>query len=442
MSSPVLNLSGRTSRATGDWISVWFDLEREHAPLPALFAAVFGLAAFVAYACVAKVDRVVQGQGRVVPSESTQTIQHLEGGMISQILVSEGQTVKKGDLLARVRDLDATDALNENQVKGLALRARVARLEAEASGAGAVQIPPGLSAQTPEMASELATFRARRLTRDEAAASQRALLDQKRGEYGEANQKLANYRAEHETALKQLSVMTSLRNAHAASQIELLDAQAREQRLDSLIRETTALLPGLRAAIDEASSRLNQGEAQFRSEAAAELTASKVELMRSDVDRRGVADRLSRTDVRAPTDGVVNHILVKTVGGVIRPGEPLMELTPMGGPLVIEGRVRPGDRGELRPGLDASVRINAYDYGALGGLPAQLNDISADTLADERGERYYRLKLTVRREKLSGLTVYPGMTTTVNVVVGRRAVIQYLLSPVFHFADVALKEAK
>ena len=236
--------------------------------------------------------------------------------------------------------------------------------------------------------------------------------------------------------------MTSLRNAHAASQIELLDAQAREQRLDSLIRETSALLPGLRAAIDEASSRLSQGEAQFRSEAAAELTASKVELMRSDVDRRGVADRLSRTDVRAPTDGVVNHILVKTVGGVIRPGEPLMELTPMGGPLVIEGRVRPGDRGELRPGLDASVRINAYDYGALGGLPARLDDISADTLADERGERYYRLKLTVRREKLSGLTVYPGMTTTVNVVVGRRAIIQYLLSPVFHFADVALKEAK
>ncbi len=427
-----------------DLISRWFDLDGDGSALLPLCGAAALLLAFGVFAALARVDRVVRGQGRIVPSASTQTIQHLEGGIISEILVAEGQTVKKGQLLARVRDTDASDAMNQNQVKRLALKARVARLEAEASGAASVRIPAGLSAATPEMAAELAAFRARQAARRQTDTTSYALLAQKRAELGEATQKLANYRAEHETAVKQLQLVMNLRTAKAASQSELLDAQAREQRLNSLIQETAALLPALKAAIDEASSRAAQTDAQFRSEAAGtELTAARVELTRSELDEKGAADRLSRTDVRAPLDGIVNHILVKTVGGVIRPGEPLMEETPIGGALVVEGRFRPGDRGELRPGLRASVKISAYDYAALGSLRGHVDDVSADTLADERGERYYRVKVTVPPQSLkSGETIYPGMLTTVDVVVGRRPVMAYLLSPLLHFADQAFKEAR
>lgn len=426
-----------------DFISRWFNLASDADGSRPLLIGLGFFVVFLAYASIAKVDRVVRGQGRIVPSSSTQTIQHLEGGIISQILVSEGQAVRKGELLARVRDTDASDALNENQVKGLALKARVARLEAEATGAGSVRIPDGVSPAAPEMAAELAAFRGRQATRRQTAATAYALLEQKKAELGEATQKLANYRAEHETAVKQLQLVASLKSAKAASQIELLDAQAREQRLNSLIQETSSLLPALKAAIDEAASRVAQSEAQFRSEAGTELTAAKVELMRSEVDRRGVADRLNRTDVRAPMDGVINHILVKTEGGVVRPGEPLMELTPVGGSVVVEGRFRPSDRGELHPGLRAAVKISAYDYAALGALSGTVNDVSADTLADERGERYYRVKVAVPPQSIKGgRTIYPGMTTTVDVVVGRRPVIAYLLSPLLHFADSAFKEAQ
>jgi adhesin transport system membrane fusion protein len=426
-----------------DFISRSFDVGRDADGSRPLLVAVGVLTLFTVYASIAKVDRVVRGQGRIVPSASTQTIQHLEGGIISQVLVSEGQSVKKGQLLARVRDTDASDALNENQVKGLALKARVARLEAEASGAGSVRMPEGLTAATPEMAAELAAFRARQATQRETSATAYAILAQKNAELGEATQKLANYRAEHETAVKQLQLVANLRSAKAASQIELLDAQAREQRLNSLIQETSSNIPALKAAIDEATSRVAQSQAQFRSEAGTELTAAKVELMRSDVDRRGAADRLNRTDVRAPLDGIINHILVKTEGGVVRPGEPLMELTPVGGNVVVEGRFKPGDRGELRPGLRAAVKISAYDYAALGSLVGRVDDVSADTLADERGERYYRVKVTVPPSSVKpGETIYPGMTTTVDVVVGRRPVIAYLLSPILHFADSAFKEAR
>jgi len=137
-------------------------------------------------------------------------------------------------------------------------------------------------------------------------------------------------------------------------------------------------------------------------------------------------------------------VVNRTIGGVTRPGEPLVELTPVGGDLVVEGRIKPGERGELHPGLACSVKINAYDYADLGVLAAKLTDISADTIADEKGERYYRIKVSVSKNllKQARKPIYPGMTTTVDIVVGGRKVIEYILSPLLHFSQKAFREAK
>ena len=434
----------REPREADTGLFAWVDVRTARTPRVFL-ASLSALAVVILiWSCVADFDRVVRGVGRVVPTENTQIVQHLEGGIVSEIVASEGQLVRKGDLLIRLRDTDASSALTATESKGLGLKAKIARLQAEAVGAGSIRIPEGMTESTPEMAAEISAFRARRLFQGDNNSAERARYQQKVAEIGEAEQKLSNYRVEHETAEKQLQVMTNLRNQHAASQIELLDAQAKEQRLSSLIHVTEALLPSLQAAAREALSRSSQSSAQIRAEAQSELTAAELELTRETQDARGQADRLTRTEVRAPMDGVVNHIFIHTIGGVTRPGEPLVELTPVGGDLVVEGRIKPGERGELHPGLTCSVKINAYDYADLGVLAAKLTDISADTIADEKGERYYRIKVSVSKNllKQARKPIYPGMTTTVDIVVGGRKVIEYILSPLLHFSQKAFREAK
>ena len=425
-------------------IEAWLDVRSPAVPRTLLIVLCAVLGGLVLRSGLAEVDRVVRGGGRIVPTDSTQIVQHLEGGIISEILVSEGQRVRRGAVLMRLRSTDASTALTETETRGAGLRAKVARLEAEASGAGAVRIPEGLSARSPEMAAELSAFQARRLSRSDSVSAERARLEQKQAEIASVQQKLRNYRVELDTAQKQLQVIDSLRAQHAASQIEELDAQARTQRLQSLIQETESALPTLAAGASEMRSRMSQAEAQFRAEAQSELAAVRLELDRSTQDARSQSDRLNRTEVRAPVDGVVNHLFLHTIGGVTRPGEPLVELTPVSGDLVVEGRIRPGDRGELHPGLPASVRISAYDYADLGSLPAEVIYVGSDTLADERGERYYQIKAVINKSVLARARkpIFDGMTATLDIVVGHRTVLQYILSPILHFTSTAFREAK
>ena len=413
-------------------IEAWLDVRSPAVPRTLLIVLCAVLGGLVLWSGLAEVDRVVRGGGRIVPTDSTQIVQHLEGGIISEILVSEGQRVRRGAVLMRLRSTDASTALTETETRGAGLRAKVARLEAEASGAGAVRIPEGLSARSPEMAAELSAFQARRLSRSDSVSAERARLEQKQAEIASVQQKLRNYRVELDTAQKQLQVIDSLRAQHAASQIEELDAQARTQRLQSLIQETESALPTLAAGASEMRSRMSQAEAQFRAEAQSELAAVRLELDRSTQDARSQSDRLNRTEVRAPVDGVVNHLFLHTIGGVTRPGEPLVEL------------IRPGDRGELHPGLPASVRISAYDYADLGSLPAEVIYVGSDTLADERGERYYQIKAVINKSVLARARkpIFDGMTATLDIVVGHRTVLQYILSPILHFTSTAFREAK
>ena len=174
------------------------------------------------------------------------------------------------------------------------------------------------------------------------------------------------------------------------------------------------------------------------------MAAVQLDLSRSEDAAKGQEDRVSRAQVMSPADGVVNHVFVKTVGGVTRPGEPLIEITPMNGDLIVEGRVKPGERGELMPGLRTAIKINAYDYAGIGSLPGELIEISPDTLADERGERYYRVRAKVNKAEFirAGRSIYPGMTATMDIVVGKRPIISYFLSPLLRFSGTAFHEAR
>jgi len=393
---------------------------------------------------LAPVDRVVHAEGRVVPAGKAQTVQHLEGGIVSTMVVHEGSLVRKGDLLVVIGDTRADSQLGERKVKIAALQARAARLRAEADGAGKPVFRLGAEHDIATQAAEQALFAARKQKLAQETEVFQEQIRQKTAEISESESRRKSLDAELEIARHQLSIITELIAKNAASRMELLEAQGRVQRLLTQIGEAESALPRLRSAISEAEAKRGEALARFRSEARAELSTTQMDIDSAGEGLRAESDRVTRTDIRAPVNGIVNRIYINTIGGVVKAGEPIMELTPTDERVVIEAQVRPNDRAELRPGLPVNIKVGAYDFGIYGTLRGRLTEVSADTLSDDRGNRYYRIELAVDAIPSSyrDNPIMPGMPVTADIVTGRRTVLQYILSPLSRFSYDAFREPR
>lgn len=406
------------------------------------YAGLMALLALSVWASLAQVDRVVRTQGRVVPSGKPQLVQHLEGGIVSQVQVREGDVVAPGDELIVVSDLLANATRGEKRERLSGLLAKIARLQAEASGAARYQVPEGADSASAEVRHEAEAFAARQSRLSQQTMVLRQQVAQKKQERIEQESRHQGLQAEEAVARQQLALVTTMVNRGAGSQQELLEAQARVQRLETQLRETGSALPRLSAAVLELQARAGEVEAQFRSESQTELSSASVELRRLQEDLKGDDDRVRRTVVTAPVAGTINKLYANTVGGVVRSGETLLELTPQDGDLLVETRASPADRGAMTMGQDAVLRVAAFDYTSYGTLKARVVEISADSLADERGERYFRVVMRVDPASLKafGQRVSPGMTLSADVITGERTVLQYLLSPIRGLASTAFRE--
>jgi adhesin transport system membrane fusion protein len=399
-------------------------------------------AALGTWATLAEVDRVVRGGGRIVPAAKPQLVQHLEGGIVSRLYVREGDVVKAGDSLVAVSDLAATSVRGEKQARMNGLLARSVRLEAEASGAGRFAVPAGLEAQAEDVRNEAASFAARQARLAQGTRVLQEQANQRRQEAAELQARKRGLQAELDVARQQLQLVERMYARQAASQLELLDSRSRIERLSTQIQEAEAAVPRLVAAAAELDARQAEQVAQSRSEARTALAETQVELRRLQEDIKTEEDRVRRTVVTAPVGGTVNKVLATTVGGVVKPGETLMEITPSGGALQVEARVTPADRGPLHVDQRARIRVGAFDYTLHGTLDARITEISADSLVDERGERYFRVVLEIDAHSLAAFRqpVTPGMTVTADVITGQRTVLQYLLSPVRGLSASALRD--
>lgn len=412
-------------------------------PRAIVYGGALVLLAFVAWMALAKVDRVVHTAGRVVPSGKQQLVQHLEGGIVSQVFVREGDTVTKGQSLIAVSALQANSSLGEKRARLEGLSARAARLQAEAEG-GRFVAPAGGNASSQEMRHQSDAFEARMARLGQSLRVIEEQQSQKRQEAAEQEARRKGLSAELDVARQQLTLVQNLLAKNAASQLEMLDARARVERLATQIREAETAIPRLQAAALELQARAAETRAQFRSESRTSLADARVEMQRLQQEIGADSDRVRRTDIVAPVSGVVNKLLFNTVGGVVKPGDTLMELTPTDAALVVETRVAPSERGALQTGQKAIVKVAAFDYTVFGTLAGQVSEISADSLVDERGERYFRVGITVdpASQRQFGQAITPGMTITADAVTGQRTVMQYLLSPIRGLAANALRDQK
>lgn len=402
-----------------------------------------GLVALVlAWMALAHVDKVVRANGRIIPVDRAQVIQHLEGGIVTSIPVREGQLVRPGDDLITISDVQANSQVGERRVKLAALQAQVARLQAEAEGRAFVNTDKTLDPASVDR--QMQVYGARQDKLRQTLNILREQLEQRRHELQEGESRSVGLTREQAIARQQLALTARMFDRQAASKLELLEAESRVERFDTQVREYGSSIPRMRAAVREVEGKIAETSAQHRSEARGQLADALVELGRITEEISSGNDRLSRTVVKSPVAGVINRIFPTTIGGVVRAGDPVMEITPVSGHLTIEATISPQDRAEVHAGLPAVIRITAYDFSAYGSLRGRVREVSADTISDERGERHFRVRIDIDPESYAafGHDIAPGMNATADIVMGSRTILQYVISPMTRFLTTALRDKK
>lgn len=433
---PALSITGRPR--FWRWVA---GLERPYVFLIGIAVLVLAVPIWMGFA---PVDRVVRVEGRVIPAGRAQEIQHLEGGIVASIDAHEGALVKQGDLLLTIDDTAAAATLSEVRIKLDSQRAKVLRLQAQARDMKSLTFPADL-AGTDVADAEHRLFDAQRAKLAEDIAVHESAVTAQSSEIQDAQDRRERLLAEHATAIQRLDMVRKMVSQEAASKMEVLEAESREQRLRTEISDAEGLVPKLQAGIAEERARIATVKAEFIAQAINDLSVALAEADGLKERQTSDADRMRRTEVRAPCDGVVNRITINTVGGVVKPGETVIELTPTLAGVLIEARAQPKDRAYLRVGLTSKIRVSAFDPGEYGVLTGQVTEVSGDSMQDAHNDTtYYQVDILVQSlpNSFSGHTLVPGMTVTADVVTGRRTVLSYLLSPVNRFTYSMFRDAR
>jgi adhesin transport system membrane fusion protein len=421
-------------------------------PLPtwraAAWPAAFLLAGFVAWSCVARLDQVAVAYGAVAPQGRVKTVQHLEGGIIAEIFVSEGDAVAAGDPLVRL-DL-ATGGVNRRELEARldAERLRRYRLSAEAEGQPLVA-PTGTAAEGatrhPELAeAEKRSFAARRLELETAQAVVQAQIRQRRLAVDELNARERAVRRNLGLARERLRMSASLLADGLTARMEHLKLEAEVEDLQGEVQRLAPAIPGAQAAVAEAEQRVRELEVRFRREAEQQLVAAKQEIARLRELLSEADDQGRRAVVRSPIAGIVDNLRTTTIGGVISPGQAIVDIVPTAGKLVIEARLRAIDRGYVHPDQRAVVKISTYDFVRYGALDGVVVRVAPDAATSEQGVPFFPVTVETRRSYLGNednrLPITPGMQATVDIHTGSRTVIDYLVKPVLKLRDEAFRE--
>ncbi|NDV18292.1 HlyD family type I secretion periplasmic adaptor subunit [Pseudodesulfovibrio sp. JC047] len=399
---------------------------------------------FVIWAKLAVLDEVTRGFGRVIPSQRIQEIQNLEGGILSELFVQEGQTVNKDDILCRLHNEQAASYYRDAYAKALEHKAAIARLLAEVEDREPI-FSEELKKEAPQLVQDQS--RISRAQQEQLRIELGLLRDQyeqKQQEVSEMAGRKRQLQRSLDVAIKQRNITKPLVEKQIHSELDYL---ALEQRVVELRGDVEALalgIPRVKRAAKEALGRIEQRKAEFRSQSLEEINERRLELNSLTENLSSGGDRVTRTDVRSPVKGIVKHIMVNTLGGVIRPGESIMEVVPLDDSLLVEAEIKPSDIAFLHPGQKAQVKITAYDFSIYGGLEGTVENISADTIEDEKGENHYLVKVRTKQNAIvyrgQRLPIIPGMTAGVDVLTGKKSVLDYLLKPILKAKQNALRE--
>ncbi|WP_025113449.1 HlyD family type I secretion periplasmic adaptor subunit [Pseudomonas sp. H1h] len=408
--------------------------------------AIIGFFVFLMlWANFAVIDEVTKGDGKAIPSSKIQKIQNLEGGIVSELFVKEGQIVEAGAPLIRLDDTRFASNVGETEADRLSMLLRVERLSAEVDDRP-LNFPEDVLKAVPGQAkSEESLYISRRQQlHDEIGGLQEQLI-QRQQELREFSSKQAQYRQQLGLQRQEINMSEPLVAQGAVSPVEVLRLKRAEVETRGQLDATTLAIPRAESAIKEVQRKIDETRGKFRSDALTQLNEARTDLNKAQATGKALEDRVSRTLVTSPVRGIVNKLLVNTIGGVIQPGSDMVEIVPLDDTLLVEAKIRPQDIAFLHPGQEAIVKFTAYDYTIYGGLKAKLEQIGADTITDEdKKTTYYIIKVRTERSHLGTddkpLLIIPGMVASVDIITGKKSVLSYLLKPIIRARAEALHE--
>ena len=396
------------------------------------------------WANFAEIDEVTHANGQVISSQRTQIIQNLEGGILGAVLVGEGEIVEKGTPLAQLDNKLAESQYRDAQNRILENELSIIRLEAELNGERPVFSEEVLAAHPQAVSDQMAMFQARESQQRAEMGLLESQYEQRRREVEELTGRKRQTERSLALAVEQRNIAAPLMQRKIYSRVDYLGLEQKVVSLQGDIESLASSIPKAQAAAEEAKQRLTLRKAEMEAEINAEITKRRTELNSLKETLAAGGDRVTRTELRSPVRGTVKQIYINTVGGVVKPGEAIMEIVPLDDTLLVEARVRPADVAFLHPGQKAMVKVSAYDFSIYGGLEAELEQISADTIEDKRGDFYYLVKVRTRKNSIvyrkEHLPIIPGMVTTVDILTGKKTVLDYILKPILKAWQNALRE--
>lgn len=402
------------------------------------------VAAALVWANYTALDEVTVGEGKVIPSSQVQQIQNLEGGILKEINAKVGQVVDSGQVLMTIENTEALSSLREQQAESVNLKVRATRLQAESYGVKP-QFDAEIMKEYPLVVKrelDLYDNRLESLRTNQVSFQQQ--IEQKKQEIVELQAKLDNLKQSYAFSKEELALTRPAFEQGAVSRVELLQLERQVNQLQGDLEATQLAIPRARSALREAQSKLDEGEAKFRADAQEDLTGVRSKLDQLRESNVSLEDKVSRTQVRSPVKGIVKQIQINTVGGVIKPGMNLLEIVPIEDSLLIEAKVRPENIGFIKPDLSAVVKLSAYDFAIFGGLHGVVENISADTILDEEGNSFYLVRVRTDKNYLgtkeAPLPIIPGMQATVDIITGKKTLLDYLLKPILKAKQNALRE--
>jgi adhesin transport system membrane fusion protein len=410
-----------------------------------LYAICGFMVLFTLWAGFTKLPTVTRGEGKVIPTSSVQKVSNLEGGILAELLANEGDIVIKDQVILRLDNVMAASSYRDAVTKSYTLLTALSRLQAELDGKDSFVVSKDVLEKAPHVALEQQQLFQRR---QENVQNQLSVIDaqliQKQQEVNDIRARMAQASRNVNLGQREYRINQPLVKRGIISELEFLEV---EKKLNAAKGEMTSLqinLPRVEQGLNETKAKAETIKSTFLNQVAEELNKTRTELSTIQETSTAGKDRVQRTEVRSPVNGVIKTINYKTVGGVIQSGSEIAEIVPHDEKIRIEATVRPADIAFLRPGLLATIKITAYDFSVYGGLHATVDQISADTIQDKQGAQFYKVYLNATSQLMQKnnkpLPIIPGMTATVEIEIGKKSILSYLTKPITRIMEGSFRE--